>query len=256
MLRFLSDAFTVDDVIIDALVAKHCDKCAVCGGRRTLPGPADSRIKCGCLKNYNKEYSLYAANIPKEFHTLTRDDLTSIWIEENRAAASRAAKYQNQLGKALNTGFGLYLGGESGGGKTFIASLLLKQAIQEGYTCYFILLRDLVSRAINAFRDSDIQNDVDALVTSVDFLVLDDVDKVTAAKDQELVTTVLLALLKKRKYSGKPLIVTAGCRADDLRKKLGVDLAKTLTSGLSELYYRGNANLSKMKSLEDEFFNG
>lgn len=255
MLRFLSSTFQVSDKIIDELSTKYCDNCTVCGGKRTVT-TSTGRQKCKCLEKYNKEYSLYEANVPKEFHTMSRNDLTMEWVQDNRATYERAIKYSKQLDKALSKGFGLYLVGKSGAGKSFIASLLLKRALQEGHTGYFILLRDLVAAGINAMRDPDLQNDVNYLVTEVDFLVLDDVDKVTAAKNQELVSTVLMALLKKRKYHGKPLIVTSGCPMDTLPRQIGGDLARTITSGLSELYYTGDANSKRLQALEDEFFNG
>jgi len=255
VLKFLSRTFQVADSVIDALISKHCGNCAICKGARTVITKT-GREKCECLKAYNREYALYAANIPKEFHTLTGKDLNPAWVETNKSTFRRMKQYSGRIPKAVDEGFGLYLGGTSGAGKTFMAALLLKQAIRTGYTGYFILLRDLVSAAMNALRDPEVQLDVDDLVTGVDFLVLDDVDKVTAAKEQELVNTVITALLKKRKYSGKPLIVTANCRADELHKRLGTDLANTIISGLSEMYFQGDAHLNKVKALEDEFFNG
>lgn len=256
MLRFLSNTFKVDPEIIDILLEKHCSGCPLCKGRRTLELSDGKWEKCKCLQNYNKEYAFYAANIPIEFHPLTLDDFTPDWRAQNEEAFSRSIKYIQQLQKALDKGFGLYLGGNSGSGKSFIASIILKKAIEQKLSAYFILFRDFVSFAMNALRDPEVQEDIDHLVTHADFLVLDSIGDVTAlGRDgQELINTVVLALLKKRKYSSKPLIVTSHSRRSELKILLGDDAASAITSGLSELSFTGDANFDKVKKLEEEFF--
>ena len=256
MLQFLSNKFKVDPDIIDLLLEKHCSGCTLCKERRTIELSDGKWEKCKCLQNYNKEYALYAANIPKEFHSLTRDDFTSDWIAQNEEAFSRSIKYVQQLQKALDKGFGLYLGGTSGSGKSFIATLILKKAMEQGFSAYFILFRDFVQFAMNALRDPEVQEDIDHLVTHADFLVLDSIGDVTAlGRDgQELINTVVMALLKKRKYSGKPLIVTSHSRLSELKILLGEDAAPAITSGLSELSFTGDVNFDKVKKLEEEFF--
>lgn len=254
MLRFQSRPFCVPFEIIDTLVKEYCTNCPICKGICIHKSDHDKWTKCECLEKYGAAYALYAAKIPKEYHVLTIDDFDPEWQRENAHSFNRAMSYSRQLQKALDTRFGLYLWGDSGGGKTLIAVLLLKRAIREGFTTYFILLRDLIKIALDGLHNSSIQEDVEKLMLETDFLVIDDVDKVTAAREQDLVNTVVLALLKKRTQSGKPLIVTANCPNTKLGRAIGSPLAAAITERSTSLFYKGGFGEKKIRDLEEKFF--
>lgn len=253
MLQFLTNRFRVSDNIIDELIQKHCVNCEICKGDRTVIRNGQL-FKCECLNRYNKEYIYYEAGIPKEFHTLSKDDIDSKWFEHNRDSMDRVAMYSKKIEDAIDRNFSLYLSGSPGSGKSFIAFLLLKQVIEKGKLGHFILLRELVRAALDSFRDSSLAEDVQNLVMETDILVLDNVDEVTAAKDKEIVNTVIIALFRRRIYSGKPIIITSNCRKDELARFIGDNLADVLTSRASEIPFVGNLKSHELSKLETEFF--
>lgn len=253
MLRFLAPRFRVPDSIIDDLIQKHCVNCTICGGSRTVTRNGQL-FKCECLAQYNKEYIYYAAGIPKEFHTLSEADIDADWREQNIDAYDLIWKYSQRIDDAVAKNFSLYLTGGSGSGKSFMSFLLLKKVIAEKKLGYFILLRDLVRAAMDSLRDTDLAEDVDNLVMNTDLLVLDNVDEVTAAKDKEIVNTVIVALLRKRIHSGKPIIITSSCRKSSLPRFIGDNLAEVLTSRASEIPFIGNLKSHELSKLEKDFF--
>jgi len=253
MLHFLVSRFKVPDSTIDTLIQKYCTNCTICKGARTIL--RDGKLfKCDCLKKYNKEYVYYAAGIPKEFHNLSKDDIDTEWVDLNKDSMNRITSYSRKILDAIDQNFSLYLSGGPGSGKSFIAFLLLKQIITNGKSAYFILLRDLVSAAVDSLRDKDLANDVENLITNTDLLVLDNVDEVTAVKDRELLNTIIIALLRKRNHSGKPIIITSNCRKDELSRFIGENLTSVLTSRASEIPLIGNLKTSALTQLESDFF--
>ena len=253
MLRFLDKRFRVSDNIIDTLIQKHCSKCKLCKGKRTTTRNGQL-FKCECLGHYNKEYIYYAANIPKEFHTLSKESIDSNWLEHNKDSMDRIARYSKKIDMAIDKNFSLYLTGSAGSGKSFIAFLLLKQIIESGKTGYFILLRELVRAALDSLRNGDLAEDIENLVMNTDLLVLDNVDEMTAAKNNELVNTVIVALLRKRSYNGKPVILTSNCRKDELSKFIGDNFTEILIARASEIPLVGDLKSHVLTKLEDDFF--
>jgi len=254
MIHLFTDRFKVPDHIIDSLLAKHCEKCSICKGRRIVEENGEL-FKCQCLNTYKEEYQLYAANIPLEFHHLTKDDFIPEWQDLNETNFNWFLEYAKRLPRALETGFGLYLYGPAGGsGKTFLATLMLRKAIESGYTGYFIILRDLIDAAMDGLRDHVLQEDVEKLIVNTDFLVVDDVDLSPGAKDQDLINTLLITLFKKRMYNKKPLILTGSCKPEELNLVLNDHLTRVFLDHAHPLGYQGHFKTTATAKLSEEFF--
>jgi DNA replication protein DnaC len=250
---FESDAFKVSQEIIDTLRKKYCDNCSICKGRRILE-TAQGPIKCECVKQFNQEYGLIQANLPKKFHALTKHDLDPEFIAQNTENMALVAQYNDKLDEMLKLGKGLFLQGENGAGKSFIATLILRKALELGYTGYFILQRDLVDIAFAALFDNDIQKDLETIICQIDFLIIDEIDKIFI-DNGEKVQNLLEGLLKKRSYVGKPLIVTS----NKVMSQLGATLGKTIVSAfeedLIEITFVGNYR-PKLSQRNKDLLNG
>ena len=94
MIHFFTDRFKVPDHIIDNLLIKYCSKCPICKGRRIIEENGEL-FKCQCLNAYREEYQLYAANIPLEFHPLTKESLTDEWREARCGSHSTSGARSN-----------------------------------------------------------------------------------------------------------------------------------------------------------------
>jgi len=254
MPQFYTSTFKVSEKRIDSLVDMYCKKCPLCNGARVIENTTGIH-KCSCLIKYKKAYELFNANLPKEYHKFTKDDFVPEWQKKNEISLSRAMQYSIQLSKALKEGFGLYIAGPAQSGKTFIATLLLKRALHEGYSAYFIIFREFINLALTALRDKELAKDLNLLLTEIDFLVFADVDKVPVVKNQDIVNSILPALLKKRTHAGKVNIITASKPLNELEDIIGFDLASLLTTSVAPIKLEGSAILRKNSSLEDKFFN-
>jgi len=235
---FESNIFKVPQEIVNRLCAKYCDNCPICKGRRIIEEKRGPR-KCECVEKFNQEYALIQANLPKKFFELTKHDLDPDYISQNLENMSVVASYNDKLDKMLEHGKGLFLQGENGAGKSFIATLILRKALEMGYTSYFILQRDLVNTAFAALYDDDIQKDLEKIICKIDFLIIDEIDKMFIDSGEK-VQNLLEGLLKKRSYVGKPLIVTSNKAMNQLGSTLGNTIVSAFEEDLIEVTFVGN----------------
>lgn len=252
-IRFESTAFKVSIDEIHALKKRYCDSCPICKGARVLED-GDNLIKCSCLDLFNSAYALAHANIPMAFRDLTSSDIAADFKLENSEHFHRVQLYTQQQDKALETGFGLFIQGANGSGKSLIATLILKHALYKGYSGYFILMTDLVNATFGALHDLTIRKDLEKLVVQTDFLVIDEIDK--GFQDQnDQIQKMLLPLFKKRcDYFKKPLIVTSNVAKVDIAQTVGKTIAAMFTERLTEITLTGNYRPQILSKLEDEFF--
>jgi len=254
-IKFESEIFKVSSDEIYVLKKRYCDSCPICKGMRVL-GEEDNEdlVKCPCLTEFNKAYALAHANIPAAFREMTSDDIDESFKQENREYFYRVQLYTQQQAKALETGFGLFLQGTNGSGKSFIATLILKHALRKGYSGYFILMSDLVNSTFIALRDEEVRRDLEQLIVRTDFLVIDEIDK--GFQDQnDNIQKMLLPLFKKRcDYFKKPLIVTSNVDKSNIGQTVGKTIAAMFTERLTEITFTGNYRPQILDKLENDFF--
>lgn len=251
-IRFESDTFKVSADEIHALKKKYCDDCTICRGARILDD--DNLVKCTCLNQFNAAYALAHANIPMAFREMTSQDIDERFKQENREYFHRVQLYTQQQDKALKMGFGLFLQGTNGSGKSFIATLILKHALRKGHSGYFILMSDLINATFEALREPEVRKDLEKLVVQTDFLVIDEIDK--GFQDQnDNIQKMLLPLFKKRcDYFKKPLIVTSNVAKGSIAQTVGKTIAAMFTERLTEITFTGNYRPQILDKLENDFF--
>ena len=69
-------------------------------------------------------------------------------IPKHAAYKMFVGRYLVKLETVINKGIGLYLWGDNSRGKTYIAAIICKAAVEKGYTAYMILADDLKSAVI------------------------------------------------------------------------------------------------------------
>ena len=257
MVEFESQWLAVSSVEVSNLLRKYCTNCPDCKGSRKKIVETDEYRKvelCDCVAKYIAEYNLVCAGIPEMLRQLSKDDIDKDFLKQNHENWRKVAVYSKKLKEATESGAGLYIYGENGAGKSFAASLILKRAMREGYSGYFIVLRKLVDIAIASFGNEAVRNDIEKLVTEIDFLVIDELDKFYQDR-KDLAMNLLEDLFKKRYYSKKPLIVTSNVPSDQIKHILGPTVAATFSERLFDITLVGNYRPAILQKLHDGFFN-
>jgi len=252
LIKFYSSFFEVSPDKINEIKVKHCDNCTICNGRRynTIP---EGVKKCQCLDAYNDEYNLWAANIPEVYHSNKEISKEFLAVEENKIFATRYIHYLKHLQEARDLGLGLYIQGSGGSGKSFFAAGILKKAIEHGFSVYFISVRKLIQAAFAANNDTWVKKDFQMLATSIDFLVVDDIDE-SEVTGNSTVQILLNSFFKDRYYAKVPLIVTTNHAKDAISEFIGEQISATFDERLSVLQFHGNYRPYILSNLEDKFF--
>lgn len=143
-----------------------------------------------------------------------------------KAPASRTVvgvvrEYVDDLDANLAAGRGLWLWGDVGTGKTSLAMLISKAALQNGLSAAVYSLPELLTRIRRTYDEgvSDLSYaEFFRRLTSVDLLHVDDL---AAARQSEWVLEQLFAIVDRRYSSQRAMVVTTDLDHDELAEQIG-----------------------------------
>lgn len=115
--------------------------------------------------------------------------------------------YMKDLNANYEKGWGVFLYGNNGVGKTYASCALLKEITKAGYSTFCILSDELKLAYIDGSR-FDTENSVVQRVERVDFLLLEDLGKEYSGKGSGFAELCFENLLRKRSRECRPTIVT------------------------------------------------
>jgi len=173
------------------------------------------------IKTLNEEL-LNRMNIGKRYWNAQLTDL-----QEGPLKDTFRTYYQN-LDSNYQGGWGLYIFGNNGVGKTHACCALLKEIQRRGYSTYCILADVLKVAYIDGSR-FDQDNSIVSRVEKVDFLLLEDLGKEYSGKGSGFAELCFENLLRKRSRECLPTIITTNLTPqafEERYKQSAVSLAK------------------------------
>jgi DNA replication protein DnaC len=216
----------------------------VCDGSGWILGPEDVARPCDCrAERMNKGRSRGISSvIPPRYRgvsfdrppvsDMARDLQTKIAVNEVRA-------FVDDLDARLQEGRGLWLFGDTGTGKTTLAMLISKAALETGKTVAIYSLPKLLAR-IRRTYDSEPGGDsylsFFERLTSVDLLHIDDLG---AEKRSDWVLEQLYALVNERYEAQRSILITTNLPHPELEEQIGSRTVSRLTQICDEVEVRG-----------------
>jgi DNA replication protein DnaC len=134
--------------------------------------------------------------------------------------ARAVLKYCRTIDDQLDRGRGLWFEGDPGTGKTTLAMLVSKYALQAGRSVAIYSMPRLLAEIRNTFN-TDSQSSYSQLfakLTAVDLLHLDDVG---AEQQTEWVLEQLYAIVNERYEDGRSVMITTNLSVGDLKEQIG-----------------------------------
>ena len=160
------------------------------------------------------------AGIPRRFWESVPADYFGV-----KAALAGLKKYIAANKKVYVRGLGLLLSGPRDSGKTFLASILLKEMIVKGYKCQYTTLSELTTAMIQPAPGQFFHKDIIA----PDFLVVDNIDEFNEGSK-----TAIRRVITRRRDEAKPLILCTVFPHDTdegvLHASLGSDLERFMST--------------------------
>jgi DNA replication protein DnaC len=200
----------------------------ICDGSGWILGPEDVARPCECRARMVAKARLRGIDsvIPAKYRGVSFDRPPVTQIDE--FVVRRVRNYCEQLNQMLSEGRGLWFFGGPGTGKTTLAMLISRVALEAGRSVAIYSLPKLLSRIRRTYDAEAGEQSYAELfdrLTSVDLLHLDDLG---AEKQTEWVLEQLYALINERYEREQSVVVTSNLEDDQLEEQLGARLISRL----------------------------
>jgi DNA replication protein DnaC len=218
-----------------------------CDGSGWILGPEDVARECECRAPRLKRGRVrgVASVIPPRYRgvsfdrppvsDMARDLQTKIVVE-------RVRTFVAELDDRLESGQGLWLTGGTGTGKTTLAMLASKAALEAGHSVAIYSLPKLLARirrTYDAEPGGDSYSAFFERLTSVDLLHLDDLG---AEKKSDWVLEQLYALVNERYEEKRSMLITSNFDGVELEEQIGPRIVSRLTEMTEPLPLLGEDN--------------
>jgi len=198
----------------------------VCDGSGWILGPEDVARPCECRERRmaRRRARGVASAIPRKYRgvSLERPPISDMALDPRQAPVYKAVKgYVEEIDDRLDEGEGLWLMGDVGTGKTTLAMLVSKAAVEAGRTVAIYSLPRLLSR-IRRTYDADAgeqsYGEFFERLTQVDLLHIDDLG---AEKRSDWVLEQLYSIVNERYESQRSVVVTTNLDQAALEEQIG-----------------------------------
>jgi len=216
----------------------------VCDGSGWILGPEDVARPCECrAERMNRGRSRGISSvIPPRYRgvSLDRPPVSDMARDlQTKIAVNEVKGFVDDLDARLQEGRGLWLFGDTGTGKTTLAMLISKAALEAGKTVAIYSLPKLLAR-IRRTYDSEPGGDsylsFFERLTSVDLLHIDDLG---AEKRSDWVLEQLYALVNERYEAQRSILITTNLPHPELEAQIGSRTVSRLTQICDEVEVRG-----------------
>jgi len=216
----------------------------VCDGSGWILGPEDVARPCECrAERLNRGRSRGISSvIPPRYRGVSFDRPPISDMErdlEKKMAVTHVKAFIDGLDNNLREGRGLWIFGGTGTGKTTLAMLISKAALEAGKTVAIYSLPKLLAR-IRRTYDSEPGGDsylsLFGQLTSVDLLHIDDLG---AEKRSDWVLEQLYALVNERYESQRSILVTTNLKLEELEAQIGARTVSRLSQMCDLVELRG-----------------
>lgn len=169
--------------------------------------------------------NLMSRGIESKYCTLTINDFDTNGSNTLKDVKDFMTDYLQNLPKAIEKNTGIFFYGSNGVGKTFLASLIVKEAYALRYSSERRMFSSYVSLYTASWKDAALLTEELELVRRREVLVLEEIGKEI---DTKITAPILEELLRYRSDHNLLTIVCTNLTLSDIEKKYGVSIASLL----------------------------
>ena len=196
-----------------------------------------SPCRCRPQRISSKRARALSGVIPRRFTGVSFDRPPVTEIDSKLVFPVR--RYVRSLDHNLDAGKGLFIMGPVGTGKTTLAMLVSKHALEAGRSVAIYSVPRLLGEIRRTYDGEARRSDLELLdrLAAVDLLHLDDLG---AERTSEWVLEQLYSIINARYEDGRSLIVTTNVGVDDLGKQIGERTVSRLAEMCEAIMLQGD----------------
>lgn len=187
------------------------------------------------------------ANIPKKYWVFKWKQIHDDLLEKddsNEEPLEVVDYYLRNLQEMKQEGHGLYIVGGYGTSKTTIATIILRLALKQEYSCFYMHASEIMDFVRASWKDDANRAYWKYITEEIEFLVIDDVARNFTMDDRERAAIDLLFV--KRNINNLPIIMTANYNITDTATLFSDALASLLRENLSTVQLKGSDHRAKL----------
>lgn len=140
-------------------------------------------------------------------------------------AYQRCKNYCSVSSKILEEGYGIYLFGNSGVGKTHLTACMVNELVSQNRPVLFTNFFEISQMIRSTFRNKkDSESEMINKISTIDFLFIDDIgtEKVTKDGEDNWLQEKIFEILNKRYNNKKPTVFTSNYTLEELINSRGL----------------------------------
>lgn len=194
------------------------------------------------VRTHLSEQSLSLIGVPKKLQKLEMKDFDTYDSEDLEKIKSFFISYISDLPEKFETNSGILLRGSNGVGKTFIASMIVKEAYRRRYTARRTTFVGYISKYTDMWfaktheEKESFETDLVVNFKGVDFLALEEVGKEI---DTKISIPILEDLLRYREEKGLVTILCTNLSLDVLKSRYGGSVVSLLKGNTTPIRIEG-----------------
>lgn len=184
------------------------------------------------------EHSLVLMGVPKKYTSKTIDDFKDYGSNDLKKIKDFCASYINEIHENFSDNRGIFFFGSNGVGKSLLASIILKEAYRNRYSCRRVTFSSYISYYTESWSVRD-KSEKDVLEVDfyekykgVEFLVLEELGKEI---DSKVATPILEDLLRYREEQGLVTVICSNITPKIVEEKYGASVMSIIKGNMTPI---------------------
>lgn len=200
------------------------------------------------LRDNLSDKALDVVGVPVHMRDKSLGDFDTYDMKSLSNVKEYIAEYLKDIDDRYNENKGLFLYGSNGVGKTFIASVIAKEAYRWRYSTKRVSFADYVQKytrvwdAVGIEQREELESELYTEYKAVEFLILEEIGKEI---DSKIAAPILEDLLRYREDKHLPTVICTNLDIEGVEERYGYSITSLIKGNMTPILIEGKDKRSK-----------